>query len=73
MHRFAALLMTLFPPSITRYTREGTGFFTITTAPTAKGKVWGQVQCVLSYLGPGLLGLSFGLQLLAILAQPAKQ
>ncbi len=61
------------PPSITRYSREGAGVFTFTTDPTTKGKFWGQVQSVLSYLGPGLLGVSFLLQLLAILAQPAKQ
>jgi len=42
-------------------------------APTAKASSAGQLQWFLSCLGPVLLGVSFLLQLLAILAQPTKQ
>jgi len=69
----AALLMTFVPPSITHYTKEGGGALILFGAPTTKGKFWGQLQWFLSYLGPALLGVSFLLQLFAILAQPAKQ
>jgi hypothetical protein len=69
----AALLMTFFPPSIARYTKEGGGVLILFGAPTTEGRFWGQLQWFLSHLGPGLLGLSFVLQLLAILAQPSKQ
>ena len=69
----AALLMTFVPPSVSHYTKEGGGVISFFNAPTTKGKFWGQLQWFLSSLGPTLLGVSFLLQLLAILAQPAKQ
>ena len=69
----AALLMTFFPPNITRYSSEGGGVLILFGAPTAKGRFWGQLQWFLSCLGPVLLGVSFLLQLLAILAQPTRQ
>jgi hypothetical protein len=69
----AGLLMTLMPPSITRYTTEGGAGLSLSNAPTAEGKFWGQLQWFLSCLGPALLGVSFVLQLLAIREQPAKQ
>ena len=68
----AALLMTFFPPSITRHSGEG-GVLILFGAPTAKASSAGQLQWFLSCLGPVLLGVSFLLQLLAILAQPTKQ
>jgi len=46
--------MTFLPPNITR-------------TPTAQGKLWGQIQLWLSYFGPGLLGVSFVLQLFALI------
>ena len=63
----AALLMTFFPPDITRYTRDGGGVFNIVVAPPAKGKQSGQLQSWLPCFGPGLLGVSFILQLVALL------
>jgi hypothetical protein len=68
----AALLMTFFPPSIARRSGEG-GVVILFGAPTVKASSAGQLQWFLSYLGPVLLGVSFLLQLLAILAQPTKQ
>jgi hypothetical protein len=62
----AALLMTLVPPSIGRYTTEGRGFVSFVTEPTSTGRVWGRIQWVLSYLGPLLLVVSFSLQLVAV-------
>jgi hypothetical protein len=59
--------MTFFPPEITRYTREGGGALSLVGIPTDKGKLWGQIQWWLSYLGPGLLSISFVLQLVALL------
>lgn len=69
----AALLMTFFPPSITRYAGEGGGVHILFGAPAARASSGAQLQWFLSYLGPVLLGGSFLLQLLAILAQPTKQ
>jgi hypothetical protein len=68
----AALLMTFFPPSIRRHSGEG-GVLILFGAPTAKASSAGQLQWFLSCLGPVLLGVSFLLQLLAILAQPTKR
>jgi hypothetical protein len=68
----AALLMTFFPPSITRHSGEG-GVLILFGVPTAKASSAGQLQWFLSCLGPVLLGVSFLLQLLAILAQPTRQ
>ena len=67
-----ALLMTFFPPSMTRHSGEG-GVLILFGAPTAKASSAGQLQWFLSCLRPVLLGVSFLLQLLAILAQPTKQ
>jgi hypothetical protein len=68
----AALLMTFFPPGITRHSGDG-GVLILFGAPTAKAGSAGQLQWFLSCLGSMLLGVSFLLQLLAILAQPTKQ
>jgi hypothetical protein len=62
----AALLVTLVPPSIGRYTADRRGFLNLVTEPTTAGKVWGRIQWVLSYLGPLLLLVSFSLQLVAV-------
>jgi hypothetical protein len=69
----AALLMTFFPPSITRHSGEAGGVLILFGAPTAKASSGGQLPRFLSCLGPVMLGVSFLLQLLAILAQPTKQ
>jgi hypothetical protein len=67
-----ALLMMFFPPNITRHSGQG-GVLILFDAPTAKASSGEQLQWLLSCLGPVLLGASFLLQLLAILAQPTKQ
>lgn len=62
----AALILTLFPPGLTRYTLDGRGFVEWVGEPTSAGKVWGLIQWLMSYVGPLLLVVSFGLQLLAV-------
>jgi hypothetical protein len=70
----AALLMTFVPPSVTRYTKEGSGFLNLLNEPTTTGRTRGQIQWVLSYLGPLLLFVSFGLQLVALVfARPSDK
>jgi hypothetical protein len=56
------------PPSVRRYTKEGTSVINFTNNPTKWGKVLGILQWGLSYLGPALLVVSFLLQLIALLA-----
>jgi hypothetical protein len=65
--------MTFVPPSIARYSGEGGGVHIVFGAPTASASSGRQLQWFLSCLGPVLLGASFLLQLVAILAQPTKQ
>ena len=69
----AALLMTFLPPSITRNSGDGGGVLILFGAQTTRASSGGQLQWFLSCLGPVLLGVSFLLQLLAILTQPTKQ
>jgi hypothetical protein len=65
LNTIAAGLMYYFPPRVQQFTEKGEAFLTFVSNPKEQKASVGKRQARLTKVGPGLLALGFGLQLVS--------